>query len=84
MGSLPCTSCVIQQPDSHVMAELIIVYFKPGLGWAGLRPREAILFMSCKIISTDLLSDSSDVKMLRTQLDIPDDRQAPKIINSKF
>ena len=34
--------------------------------------------------SNDLLSDSSDVKMLRTQLDIPDDRQAPKIINSKF
>ena len=37
-----------------------------------------------KETQTDLLSDSSDVWMLRTQLDIPDDRQAPEIIYSNF
>ena len=40
--------------------------------------------LSCKRISNDLLSDSSDVKMLGTQLDSPDDRQAPEIINSNL
>ena len=31
MGSLPCTSCVIQQPDSHVMAKLIVLFISSGI-----------------------------------------------------
>ena len=46
---------------------------------------ESMLFsLSCERISNHLLSDSADVRMLSTQLDIPDDRQAPKIIYSNL
>ena len=79
MGSLPCTSCVIQQPVSHVMA-------RPGQANNCLFPalNGVNVVYPAKETQTDLLSDSSDVWMLRTQLDIPDDRQAPEIIYSNF